>query len=435
VRARAIREHPLKPRGSAVMVVVFVFAASFAAREARAEEPPPPLLRLSDALEEALRANPRLQAARERASAARAEPARVSSYDDPVVSWEAWNTPESFRIDQADNNIFKLSQKIPFPGKRSLAGRMAERDADVASDDASAAERDLAAMVKRAYYALWQSHENLAIYSRDEALVERFAKIAEQKYALGQVSQPDVLRSQVELTRLLNRVTTETLAIDGARAELNALLGRSPSDSLGVPEAPPPLKLERTDEELTALALKSRPEVSAKAALVERERAKLSMAKLDYLPDFELSVSRFVNYQSRDGFGAMAAVSLPFVNKRRYDAEVDGARAAVASAEAEYREITIRVTREVRQAFLRARAAFLQRDLLVHTHVPLAEQTLGASEIAYQTGKLDFLSLIDSLRAVESVHLEHAAADAEFAKALADLELAVGEPIAGGDAR
>jgi outer membrane protein TolC len=129
----------------------------------------------------------------------------------------------------------------------------------------------------------------------------------------------------------------------------------------------------------------------------------------------------------------MAAVSLPFVNKRRYDAEVDGARAAVASAEAEYREISVRVTREVRQAFLRARAALLQRDLLVHTHVPLAEQTLGASEIGYQTGKLDFLSLIDSLRAVESVHLEHAAADAELAKALADLELAVGEPIAGGD--
>src|SRR5262245_29850423 len=190
------------------MAAMLALVASLGVRHARGDEPPLPALRLSDALEEALRANPRLRAARERASAARSEPARVSSYDDPVVSWEAWNTPESFRIDQADNNIFKLSQKIPFPGKRSLAGRMAERDADVASDDASAAERDLAAMVKRAYYALWQSHENLAIYSRDETLVARLAKIAEQRYALGQVSQPDVLRSQVELTRLLNRVTT-----------------------------------------------------------------------------------------------------------------------------------------------------------------------------------------------------------------------------------
>src|SRR5262249_16695067 len=211
------------------------------------------------------------RAARERARAARSEPARISSYDDPVASWEAWNAPESFRVDQADNNIFKLSQKIPFPGKRGLAGRMAERDADVSSADASATERGLVAMVKRAYYALWQTHKNLTIYSRDKALVEHLAKIAEGKYVVGQVSQPDVLRSQVELTRLINRVTTET---------------------------------------------------------------------------------------------------------------------------------TDRVAREVQQAFVRARTALLQRDLLINTHVPLAEQTLGASEIGYQTGKLDFLSLIDSLRAV-----------------------------------
>jgi outer membrane protein TolC len=435
VRVRPIRDYSLKLCGSAAKIAILVFFAASPARQARAEEPALPALRLSDAIAEALRANPRLQAVRERASAARAEPARVSSYDDPVVSWEAWNTPESFRIDEADNNIFKLSQRIPFPGKRSLAGRMAERDADVASADASASERDLVAMVKRTYYTLWQSHQNLTIYSRDEALVERFAKIAEQKYAIGQVAQPDVLRSQVELTRTLNHVTIETLARDSARAELNALLGRSPNEPLGLPEDPSTPKLVQTEEDLGAIALKNRPEVSAKAALVERERDKLSIAKLDYLPDFEVSVSRFVNYQSRDGFGAMASVSLPFVNKRKYDAELDGARAAVASAEADYRQITNRVAREVRQAFLRARAALLQRELLVHTHVPLAEQTLGASEIGYQTGKVDFLTLLDSFRAVESVHLEHVAAEAEMARAFADLELAVGAPIAGGEAR
>jgi outer membrane protein TolC len=435
VRVRQIQDHSLKLCGSAAKIAILVFVAVSPARAVCAEELALPTLRLSDVLEEALRANPGLRAARERASAARAEPARVSAYDDPVVSWEAWNTPESFRIDEADNNIFKLSQKIPFPGKRSLAGRMAERDADVASADASASERDLVAMVKRAYYTLWQSHQNLTIYSRDEALVERFAKIAEQKYAVGQVAQPDVLRPQVELTRILSRVTTEKLAIDSGHAELNALLGRSPAAPLGVPEMPSPPKLDETDPELTALALKSRPEVPAKAALVERERTKLSMAKLDYLPDFEVSISRFVNFQSRDGFGAMASVSLPFVNKRKYDAEIEGARAALATAEAEYRAATDRVTREVRQAILRARSALLQRDLLVHTHVPLAEQTLGASEIGYQTGKVDFLSLVDSFRAVESVHLEHVAAEAELARAFADLELAVGAPIAGGEAR
>src|SRR5262249_7057552 len=271
VRTFRFLGNSLKPRGIAARIGIFVLISSFGERWALAEEAAAPVLRLSDVLEDALHANPGLRAARERARAARSEPARISSYDDPVASWEAWNAPESFRVDQADNNIFKLSQKIPFPGKRGLAGRMAERDADVSSADASATERGLVAMVKRAYYALWQTHKNLTIYSRDKALVEHLAKIAEGKYVVGQVSQPDVLRSQVELTRLINRVTTETLAIDGARAELNALLSRSPSEPLGVPEDPQPPKLDQTDQDFIARALKSRPEVSARAASVERE--------------------------------------------------------------------------------------------------------------------------------------------------------------------
>jgi outer membrane protein TolC len=51
---------------------------------------------------------------------------------------------------------------------------------------------------------------------------------------------------------------------------------------------------------------------------------------------------------------------------------------------------------------------------------------LRASQIAYETGKIDFLSLIDSVRAIESVHLEHIQAEAEFQRAYADLGRAVG---------
>ena len=392
----------------------------------------PASLRLADVIKEARSSNPEIKAARERTRAARFAPARVAAYDDPVASWEAWNTPESLRVDHADNNIFRLSQKVPFPGKRSLAGRMAEREADIAGADAVGTELEVVAMVRRAYYGLWQAYQDLSIYTRDKALVERLAKVAEQKYAVGQVSQPDVLRSQVELTRLVNRVTTAELAIDGARAELNALLSRSPNESLGVPEDPQPSTLDPTDDDLIARALRNRPEVAAKAAAVERDRAKLGVARLDYLPDFEFSVSRFVNYRNRDGFGAMAAISLPFAYEYKYDAALEEARAGVASAEAEQRQVTDRVTREVRQAFLRARTAKLQRELLLTTHIPLAEQTLGASEIGYQTGKIDFLSLIDSLRGVESVHLEHVVAEAELGKAFADLERAVGEPLDRG---
>src|SRR5439155_101979 len=90
---------------------------------------PPPILRLDDAIEEAQATNPEIKAARARAAAAAYMPRQASAYDDPVFSYEAWNAPESFDVTRADNNILKLSQKVPFPGKRSLAGTAAERGA------------------------------------------------------------------------------------------------------------------------------------------------------------------------------------------------------------------------------------------------------------------------------------------------------------------
>lgn len=412
-------------------IVIALWAAMIGS--CRADERPTEVLRLADVLEQARQQNPGLAAAHARAEGARYVPEQASAYDDPTLSWEAWNAPESFRVDQADNNIFKLSQKLPFPGKRTLAGRVAEREADILEAEASASELEVRAAVKRAYYGLWQAQRNLLIYSRDKELVGRLAKVAEQKYVVGQVSQLDVLRSQVELTRVINRLATEELSVEGVRAELNALLGRPPSEPLGAPEDPPAARLAEADDELVTTALHNRPEIAARAAAVERERSRVESARLDRFPDFEVSVSHFVNFQSRDGFGAMAALSLPLAHKSKYDAEIGEARAAVAAAEAEQRQIGDRIAMEVRRAFLRARTAFLQRDLLATTHVPQAEQAYAASEIGYRTGKVDFLSFVDSLRAVESVHLEHAQADAEFEKAFADLERAVGRPLERGE--
>src|SRR3989442_3577653 len=227
-------------------------------------------LLLSDVIAEVRDHNPDIKAAGDRVAAAKAKPAQVSAYDDPMISCEAWNAPESFRVDHADNNIFRLSQKIPFPGKRSLAGTMAERDAAMAEQNLRSVELDAIAAATRAYYDLWMVHQDILIYSRDKDLVERFAKIAEQKYVVGQVSEPDVLRAQVELTRLINRVTTETLAADSARAALNALLSRAEDGPLGLPEDPPPPALEVSLDDLVVLALGNRPELAAHQVAIAR---------------------------------------------------------------------------------------------------------------------------------------------------------------------
>jgi outer membrane protein TolC len=392
-------------------------------------------LRLTAVIEYARAHNPEMRAARDRAEAATFMPAQVRALDDPVLSHEVWNAPESLRVDEADNNIVRISQTFPFPGKRRLAAAVAGRDAEVSRREADAVELDVITEVKRAYFDLWEAHEKLLIYSREKDILQRFARIAERRYGTGDVSQSDVLRAQTELTRLINRVSTATLAIDSARAELNALLSRTPDAPLATPVEPDPPRLDLSPETLIESALKNRPELSAQAAAIAREETAIKLAQRSYWPDFEVSVSRFLNFAQDDGFGAMATVSIPIAYRSKYDAAVSEAKARLAVAQAERRRLEDRIRREVKQAFLRARTAELQHDLFVTTHIPQAEQSLRVTEAAYQTGAVDLLALLDGARVIEMVHLEHIDAAAEYEKAVADLERAVGTNLRTDDVR
>jgi outer membrane protein TolC len=391
-------------------------AASGAERESTFGDP----LEVEPLIAYAREHNPEMRAAEARAAA------KASAYDDPTFSYEAWNFPDSFRIDHADNGIFKLAQKLPFPGKRRLAGAMAERDADVARADAAGVGLDVEAQVKRAFYELWLAHENLGVYARDKELAQRFARSAEQRYAAGAGQQADVLRAQVEVIRLINEVSTRTLAIERARAELNAILSRDPRESLAIPAPPAPRSIEKRPDRFIDLALRRRPELAAQDAAIAREEARVRLAHLGSLPDLELSASRFVNHDASDGFGAMVSVSIPIANRGKYAAAVAEADARLSAARAERRRIEDRIRREVAEAHIEVLSAQARHELHVTTHIPQAEQTLRLTENAYQAGAMDFLSVIESFRAIESAHLEHFESAAAIEIAYADLERATG---------
>ncbi len=386
-------------------------------------------LPLADVLAEAQERNPELRAARDRARAMAAIPAQVSAYDDPTLSYEGWNIPDSLRIDRADNNIFKISQKVPFPGKRRLAGEVATHEAEQTSHAADEVALDILAAVKHAYYQLWKAHQRLQVFAREKGLLEGFTRVAEQKYAAGETSQSDVVRAQVELTHQINMIQTERLAIHTTGADLTALLGRSFDEPLGIPEGPGVPALGPSSAALTRIALEKRPALAAQRAGIAREEGAIALAERNHLPDFEFSVGRFVNYGMSDGFGASASVTLPFVNHEKYSAGVTEAMLRLSAAEAERRQLENRVHREVEQAHLRAQTALWQVDLFTNTHVPQVEQALRVTESGYQTGKVGFLDLIDTLRRLEEIHLDDIAARTDFELAWADLERAVGEDL------
>lgn len=187
--------------------------------------------------------------------------------------------------------------------------------------------------------------------------------------------------------------------------------------------------MTEAQSQLEVLTNKNRPELVAQARTIERENLALTLARQAYYPDFEVSLSRFVNFGQKDGVGITLSASIPLAFRHKYDAGVQEAAASLSAAQSELRHLQNVARFEVTQALAEAEIARMQLTLFLSTHIPQAEQSLAAARIAYQTGAIDFLSLLDSMRAVEQVHLEHITAAANCEKAWAEVERAVGQEL------
>jgi outer membrane protein, heavy metal efflux system len=383
-------------------------------------------LALPDVVEYARAHNPGLAASRHEAEAAHAVPPQAAAWDDPVFAAESWNSPRAVPFDDAENSILKLTQRIPFPGKLALKGRMAGRDADIADAEARLAELEIVEAVKGAYWDLWLADRRLAVYERDLDLARELSSGTTVRYAAGTGTQPDVLRAEVERSHVATRLSTARFAREATAARLNELLSRAPDAPLGSPRDPGEPHVPGPLDRLIALARSNRPDLAARQAAIGRETDNVALARRGYLPDFELTFERFYNLDRRDGYGAVVGMTLPLPFKYRRDAAVDEARARLAAAEATRRRADDRAATAVAVAHAEARSAAAELELLAATHIPHAEQAFAASRAAYGAGTIDFTAFVDSLRMIESTHIQHLEAAAGFEKAYAALETAVG---------
>jgi len=385
-------------------------------------------LALPELIQEVLARNPELVAARKQWEAAtnRITPAR--SLDDPTLSVQLWNIPQTFNVTQTANSIFGLSQNLPFPGKLALKGDVASRSADMTEQAVHAKERELAARLKQAYYDLFLAQKAVQIHHEQVELLRQFVEIANTKFRAGKGNQTDVLKAQVELSLQFQHLPVLAQRRETAEAKLNTLLDRGPASPLGMAQEPSQLPLEKPIDDLHRLALNDRPELKAAELDVQRNEQSHALAQRQYYPDFNVAFQRFQNYQANDGFGAYVAMSVPFAfwTKPKYDAGVQEAAAAVAVARAQRQTLENLTRFQINDLLAKLRATDQVATLYRTTILPQAEQSLEAARVGYRAGKAGFLDLIEAQRAWRGFQLEYFTALVDRQHRLAELEQVVG---------
>jgi outer membrane protein, heavy metal efflux system len=394
-----------------------------------AAQPAGETLTLEAVVREALEKNPAVQSALHTIAAQRRKVPQQRSYPDPMVAvgWAGNIAPFSVQEgDPSSNRNLSVTQQIPYPGKLKLRAAMASKEADALQADYDAVVRRVTADVKAAYFDYFYYDKAIQITQKNKSLLEKLSKISESRYQVGKGMQQDVLRSQVEISLLLQKMTMLEQQRATAQAKLNNLLVRPPESPLPPAAEVQPTALRYSLEELYALAAESDTGVQRESRMVEKSQIAVAMAQKEYRPDLGVGYM----YQQRPNMPDMHAVtfsaSVPVFYRTKQREGVAQAREELASAEKSRENRLNELKFELRQQYLAAKAADQLLELYTKAVVPQSSLTLESSMSAYRVGSLDFLSMLTNFTTLLNYETDYYRQVADHQMALARMESLIG---------
>lgn len=373
--------------------------------------------------------NPEIQAARAEAAMVRAREKEAWALEKPRLDFEWMNSPRGGGLlSNAQEKSTAITQEIPFPTVFWLESRRAREASAGAEAVARAMTADVRARAKKALAGWFLIHQVARLTEENTDLFRRVARAAESKYAAGPGSQSDVLKAQVELSKMLNMTEVLTREKDVQRARLNVLLNRSPETPLAPPEDLTAGPHPGGEEQWRSRALAERPERRAAAAAFAQSRTELRLAQTAYLPDFMVQYRERSMGSGMDSRDFMVGVTLPFWFWKQSGGARE-ARAEQERREALLRSVVNETTFEVKDAYVRVDTADRWATLYRTGLLPQAEQALRVAEAAYRSDRGEFLDVLDAARSLLEFRLDYVRSVAARYEALADLERLAGADI------
>ncbi len=417
-----------------VALVVGIMAANVVAQQTPSastmEAHSGALTSLHELVQEAQQKNPQIAVSFHAWQAARDVPKQASAFPETQVYVQqfAVGSPRPFAgYSNSDFAYigFGASQDIPYPGKRQLRAQVAEHEADSMEAQADSVRRIVIGNLKMAYFQLAYIQQTLGVLLKSDDLLNQVQGAAEARYRVGQGNQQDVLKAQLQHTKILQEIAHHHQQEGLLEAQIKQQLGR-PQDSADIVAEPLRARsLLFSAPELFQKAREQNPDLHSKQASIRQQDSQVELAHKNFRPDFNVQYNyQHTNGDTRDYYIATFGVRLP--NRGRQKAELAEAQQSQLRAQRELDSESQRVLSEVQQQYVRAKTSEERLKIYSDGLVPQSEATFRSALSAYQSNRQDFESLLSSFLDVLNLDLEYRSELVEHESALAVLERLTG---------
>jgi outer membrane protein TolC len=411
------------------LAAALAFPALLRAQRPESSPAPTGVLRLEDVVREALEKNPAIHGAALMVEAQRRRVPQAKALPDPTLAIGWMGNIQPFSVQTGDPSSYRsvsAMQMLPFPGKLRLKGEIAGKEADGAQFEVEAQRRRVVAEIKSAYFEYFYYEKAIQSTARNRGLLEQLSQIAEARYRVGKAAQQDVLKSQVELSMLLQKQTTLEAQRDIARARLNTLMARSPESLLPPPAEVSLSSLAYSLDDLYKLARQNDTELQRDTLVIERGQLAADLAHKDALPDLSVGYMYQQRPQMPDMHGMTFTVSIPVFYKDKQKQAIAQAVEEKSASERARDNRQNELFFELKQQYLAAQASQRLLKLYQQGIVPQSSLAMESSMSAYQVGNVDFLTVLGNFTTVNNYQVEYFRELADHEMALARMEALVG---------
>jgi outer membrane protein TolC len=385
---------------------------------------------LRELIQEAEQKNPQIAASFHAWQASRNVPKQVSALPETQLSVQQFSVGSPRPFAGYSNSDFAYigfgaSQDIPYPGKRQLRASVADHEADSMEAQTDSVRRTVVGSLKVVYFRLGYIQQTLGVLQRSDQLLNQVQEASEARYRVGLGNQQDVLKAQLQHTKILQEIAHHHEEEGLLEAQIKQILRRPQESPDIVTETLTVRTLTYSAPELSQKAREQNPDVHSKQASIRQQETKVELAHKNFRPDFNVSYTyEHTADKFRDYYMATFGIRLP--NRGRQKAELAEAQENQERARQELDAESQCVLSEVQQQYVRAKTSEERLKIYSDGLVPQSAATFQSALSAYQSNRQDFESLLSGFLDVLNLDLAYRNELVEHESALAELERLTG---------
>ncbi len=369
---------------------------------------------------------------------------------DPLLQWEygggeqgtaqsvlangsSFQGLQNIGLPYESGNNWAIVQSFLFPGKAQAGFRINKDNTRIAFEGYRVQRVQLRNQTELACYQLLLSGENLRLNDQLRTWLLRVLEITKAKLSVGSVQILDVVNARVALSQAqLDRLNVK-YQIAVARKQLNMLLGFSMKRSTTVERLPDPTLLHYSMADLEGRAIENRPDLLSARATVDLNRHQLTLAKLGFFPDYQLTGSE--GGESCYGFSGIncwyvgVQINVPIFAPIKQNLQYRSQKEMLRAADWQYQWQSAQVRLAVDTLYAQVELAYQQFRMNVDNILPQSRLAFELALTGYENQKNDFLYLINAVQAYRQAQYNRYQSLIAYYQALSNLEAAVGSPL------